>query len=138
MKMLMLFMLIFTAGCQPPTNEEGIHLEIEAQYTSGTLYITPVIVHDGSDEVTVELTDSDIRIVDVTRGEQTVYESSAQSSQGEPFALVEGEQYEGSLVRFTADEGEYEVRAEAELTLNDGELMEELSLQREVTLQVEQ
>lgn len=137
MKWMLLFLLLFITGCQPPTNEEGINLEIEAQYTSGTLYITPVVVHDGLDNVTVELYDSEVRVIEVIREGETVYQRSLQSASEEPVLLNQGDSYEAALVRFTANPGEYEVHAIAELTLDDGDLEEELSLEREVILQVE-
>lgn len=137
MRIMLIVSLFLMTACSPPTNQEGITLEIDASYTSGTLYLVPMIVHEGNEAVSVSLYDAELRIVEVTREDATVYESSPGRTGEEPVILEQGEVYEGSPVRFTAEAGEYDVRAVAEITVTDDELAEELSLSKEVTVQVQ-
>lgn len=133
----MIAFMLMASACAPPTNQEGITLEIDASYTSGTLYLVPMVVHAGNEDVTVSLHDAELRIVEVTKDDDTVYESSPGTPGDEPVTVEQGAIYEGSPVRFTAEAGEYEVRAVAEIIVTDDELEEELSLSREVTVQVQ-
>lgn len=110
--------VISLQGCNEAEPYENAELTLSPEYTDGTLYITPIVTHEGMAEAAYHFGDSIARIVEISDGEEILFSAEEESIEVDQLTeLDDGEERTGTTVEVDLDPGTYTVRAVAEFTI---------------------
>lgn len=125
-------------GCNEAQPYEDASLTVVPEYSGGTLYITPVITHEGGTESSYHFGDSIARIVEITEGDEVLFRAEEEPVEVDQMTVLGNEEERtGTTVDLEIEPGTYTVRAEAEFNIVEDENTDPTQHRHELRQQIE-